>query len=179
MQDEASDAVLATSNITAAAATNVGGGDVTGPDRPARVEAPPGRSDCGGITGGIGPRAQSETSQRRSPKRQKLTAEHTAADGDLQQSASLHTCKTCSASFDSRNTLMKHIASRKHQERKGMPSQGAKDRRRDRRASKCVGLGETRQAGTALATPLRRGRKGGYAHSVPDQRAPESRSGGV
>ena len=136
MQDEASDAVLATSNITAAAATNVEGGDVTGPDRPARVEAPPGRSDCGGITGGIGPRAQSETSQRRSPKRQKLTAEHTAADGDLQQSASLHTCKTCSASFDSRNTLMKHIASRKHQERKGMPSQGAKDRRRDRRASK-------------------------------------------
>ena len=45
--------------------------------------------------------------------------------------------------------------------------------------SSCVGLGETRQAGTALATPLRRGRKGGYAHSVPDQRAPESRSGGV
>ena len=122
MQDEASDAVLATSNITAAAAPNVGGGDVTGPDRPALVEAPPGRSDCGGITGGIGPRAQSETSQRRSPKRQKLTAEHTAADGDLQQSASLHTCKTCSASFDSKNTLMKHIASRKHQERKGMPS---------------------------------------------------------
>ena len=137
MQDEGSEAALVDTNTTATAATNVGSGDASSPGFSARAEALPGRGDRESLSHTIVPRARHETGRGRGPKRQKkLTAGQTAANGDVQQAASLHTCKTCGANFNARNALMKHVSSLEHQEWKGMPGRGAKQRRRNRRAAK-------------------------------------------
>ena len=102
----------------------------------AHSEAPPDRSGFEDIEDRYQPQHRSEISSRPSFERQKLTAEQAAANGDMQNSASLRICRTCNASFHSRNALMRHVTDRKHHERKGVQGQGAKKRRRDRREPK-------------------------------------------
>jgi hypothetical protein len=137
MQDETSDALLASTTSPPPPQQGMGSRDARRHGFSAHDEPTP---DCSGYKG-IGERCesqcQSEDTARRSREQQKMSAEHqAAADEGMEHSASHHLCKTCDAIFQSRNALMKHVKNRKHHERKGEPGQGAKKRRRERRESK-------------------------------------------
>ena len=155
MQDEASGATPANAPSPPPPPQGMGSDDATASSHgfSAHSEAPPDRSGFEDIEDRYQPQHRSEISSRPSFERQKLTAEQAAANGDMQNSASLRICRTCNASFHSRNALMRHVTDRKHHERKGVQGQGAKKRRRDRREPKQRADRREREARSSAAAP--------------------------